>query len=234
MSRFGFSTEPSSGGDFTPIVKYDARSGRMFRVDRVQDANGFTNDQVDITANFKAVFDFENVETGWMLFAPGTAPSLVLTTLATLDKGGAYPDKPSAQHKNGVRFMLKLNKACSGDNKPVREIAGQSKAFLSAIEELYAEYERQKPQHPGQLPIVQLVKTTPVKSGSGAQSSTNYRPEFRISDWAKRPDDLVYREPSAAPVEPLKATPPTTGGQTVPPPNKMRVQVEEMADDDFG
>ena len=32
---FGFSTEPSAGGDFTPIIKYDARAGRIFRVDRV-------------------------------------------------------------------------------------------------------------------------------------------------------------------------------------------------------
>jgi hypothetical protein len=149
--------------------------------------------------------------------------------LAALDKGGTYPEKPTPEHKPGVRFMLKLTKACGGD-KQVREIAGQSKAFLSAIEELYAEYERQKGQHPGELPVVELMKTTPVKSAQ----STNYRPEFRISGWAKRPDDLIYRQPSAAPVEPLKATPPATGAQTVPPPNKMRVQVEEMADDDFG
>jgi len=46
MARFGFSTETSAGGEFTPIVKYDARSGRMFRIDRIQDANGFDNDQV--------------------------------------------------------------------------------------------------------------------------------------------------------------------------------------------
>jgi hypothetical protein len=230
MARFGFSTETSAGGEFTPIVKYDARSGRMFRIDRIQDANGFDNDQVDITSTFKACFDFENVETGWMLFSPGAPPSLRLTTLAALDAGGAYPEKPSPDHKNGVRFMLKLTKACGGD-KPVREIAGQSKAFLSAIEELYAEYERQKAQYPGQLPVVELVRTVPVKSAQ----STNYKPEFRISGWAQRPADLTPREPSRAPVEPLRPTPPSTGSQTVPPPNQYRrVEPVQMADDDFG
>jgi hypothetical protein len=230
MARFGFSTETSEGGDFTGICKYDARSGRMFRIDRIQDANGFTNDQVDITAIFKACFDFENVETGWMLFAPGIAPSLHLIPLAVLDKGGTYPEKPSPDHKPGVRFMVKLTKACGGD-KPVREIAGQSKAFLSAVEELYAEYERQKGQHPGELPVVELVRTVPVKSAQ----STNYKPEFRISGWAKRPADLTPREPSKAPVQPLKATAPATGSQTVPPPNQYRrVEPVQMADDDFG
>src|SRR6186997_3068713 len=125
MSRFGFSTEPSAGGDFTPIVKYDARAGRVFRVDREQTADGFASNPVDITSTFKAVVDFENVETGWMDFPPGSAPSFALVLLSSLDKGGSLPDRPSVKHKNGVRFLLKLNKACGGD-KPVRELAGTS------------------------------------------------------------------------------------------------------------
>jgi hypothetical protein len=231
MARFGFSTETSAGGDFTPIVKYDARSGRMFRIDRIQGVDGFDNDPIDITATFKACFDLEGVETGWMLFAPGTPPSLKLIPLAVLDAGGTYPEKPTPDHKPGVRFMLKLSPKCGGD-KPVREIAGQSKAFLQAVEELYAQYEREKPQHPGDLPVVELVRTVPVKSAQ----STNYKPEFRISGWAKRPADLTPREPSRAPVEPLRMTPPATGAQTVPPPNVMRTQAPapQMADDDFG
>ena len=181
MARFGFSTETSAGGDFTPIVKYDARSGRMFRIDRIQDANGFTNDQVDITASFKACFDLESVETGWMLFAPGAPPSLHLTTLAALDAGGEYPEKPTPDHKNGVRFMLKLTKACGGD-KPVREIAGQSKAFLSAVEELYAQYEREKAQHPGELPVVELVRT-----GSSINFSLSMVTAMSCSPMPKKP-----------------------------------------------
>ncbi len=235
MSRFGFSTEPSAGGDFTPIVKYDARAGRLFRIDRVQDANGYTNDQIDITATFKAVVDFENVETGWMMFMPGAAPSLVLTTLAALEKGGSLPERPTPEHKNGIRFQLKLAPSCGGD-KPVREMAGMAKAFLSGVEEVYEEYLRDRSKYPGQLPVVMLESTTPIKSGSGAQSSTNYKPTFRISGWVNRPADLKYLPPSKAPVEPLKASAPATGAQTVPPPNQYRQNGSQpqMADDDFG
>ena len=47
---FGFSTEPSGGGDFTPIIKYDARAGRVFRVDREQTTDGFASNPVDVTS----------------------------------------------------------------------------------------------------------------------------------------------------------------------------------------
>lgn len=229
-NTFGFSTEPSSGGDFTPICKYDARAGRVFRVDRVQSTEGFSSDPVDITQTFKAVVDFENVETGWMDFPPGSAPSFALIPLSKLGNGHTLPDRPSPRHKNGVRFLLKLSKACGGD-KPVRELAGTSKAFLSGVEEVYGEYLRDKAKYPGMLPAISIASTTPVKSGSGAQVSTNYRPKFRIDGWAKRPEDLVYLRPSVAPVEPLAKTPPATGSQTVPPPNEMK---QNTLEDDFG
>jgi hypothetical protein len=230
MSVFGFSTEPSTGGDFTPIVKFDARAGRVFRVDREQTADGFASNPIDITAAFKAVVDFENVEVGWMDFPPGSAPSFVLVPLASMSQGQTLPDKPSAKHKNGVRFLLKLAKPCGGD-KPVRELAGTSKAFLAGVEEVYKEYLKEKPKYNGQLPVISLASTTPVKTGSGAQSSTNYRPTFKIEGWAKRPEDLIYLRPSAVPVEPLAKTPPSTGSQTVPPPNEMK---SNNLDDDFG
>jgi hypothetical protein len=235
MSVFGFSTEPSAGGDFTPIVKFDARAGRVFRVDREQTADGFVSNPVDITQIFKAVVDFENVETGWMDFPPGSAPSFVLVQLNELSNGKSLPERPSPRHKNGIRFLLKLNKACGGD-KPVREMAGTAKTFLAGVEEVYNEYLRERAKYPGQLPVVELASTMPVKSGSGAQQSTNYRPVFKISGWAQRPADLVYLRPSTAPVEPLKPTPPATGAQTVPPPNVMRQNGSQpqMADDDFG
>ncbi|HKD75563.1 MAG TPA: hypothetical protein VKB76_08720, partial [Ktedonobacterales bacterium] len=78
---FGFSTTPSTGGDFLPIIKYDARAGRIFRMDRAEIGNGFENKAVDITANFKAMFDLESVETGWIDFTPGSAPDFNLVPL---------------------------------------------------------------------------------------------------------------------------------------------------------
>ena len=152
--------------------------------------------------------------------------------------GTTLPDRPSAKHKNGLRVLIKLAAPCGGD-KRVREIAGTSKSFLAGIEEAYLAYSRDKAKYPGQLPVLSLVSTTPVTSGSGAQKSTNYRPTFRIDGWAKRPDDLIHiaaaKPPATAHTNGSgtngSGTAPITGGQTVPPPNRMQAQ---NLDDDFG
>jgi hypothetical protein len=227
MSVFGFSTEPSAGGDFMPIAKYDARAGRLFRMDRVDTGSGFASDAVDITSSFKAIVDFENIEVGWIDFPAGAAPNFVLVPMGT-----ALPDRPSPRHKNGVRFVLKLAKDCGGD-KPIREIAGTSKAFLSGIEAVFSSYQSEKAKNPGKLPVIVLEKTTPIKSGSGEKQSTNYQPTFKISGWAPR-GDLVFvpktsHQTKASPVD--SGTAPGTGSTKVDPPIKKA----EMAEtDDFG
>jgi type II secretory pathway pseudopilin PulG len=236
---FGFSTEPSTGGDWLPIIKYDARSGRMFRIDKVQGSDGsFGSDPVDITQIFKAVVDFENIEVGWIDFPVGSAPSFYLVPM-----GEQLPPKPSEKHKNGLRVLLKLAPSCGGD-KQIREIASSAKAFLGGIEQVYSEYAREKAKYPGQLPVITLASTTPVTTGNGATKSTNYRPTFQISGWKPRPADLVHKAtqmpsaPAAAATNGSGAAP-STGGQTVPPPNNFRPSNAAPApaanlDDDFG
>jgi hypothetical protein len=197
---FGFSTEASSGGDFIPIIKYDSRSGRIFRVDRNNDGTGWNTDLVDITSTFRAVFDFENVEVGWIAFPLGAAPSFRLVPIGT-----QLPTRPDENHKNGLRVMMKLDKACGGEHR-IREVAGTAKAFLGGVEQIFAEYLRQKKDHPGQLPVISLVSTMPMTTGSGAKQSTNYRPLFRIDGYVARPDDLapnpVTKQAAIAPTPP--------------------------------
>lgn len=230
MSVFGFSTEPSAGGDFLPIVKYDARAGRLFRVDRTDSGNGFVTDAVDITASFKAIVDFENVEVGWIDFPAGSAPHFALVPM-----GSQLPDRPSLRHKNGVRFLLKLAKDCGGA-KPVREIAGTSKAFLSGVEAIFNTYQAEKAANAGKLPVIVLEKTTPIKSGSGDKQSTNYQPTFRISGWAPRGDLVFQPKGASAPAQQqttqAAGTAPSTGSTRVDPPKQA---APEMAGaDDFG
>lgn len=224
MSVFGFSTEASAGNaDIVPVVKYDARSGRMFRVDRIDTGSGFADEQVDITRTFRALFDLENVETGWILFAAGVQPHFALVPIGT-----PLPARPTPDHKNGIRFMVKLARDCGGD---VREMAGTSKVFMSGVEKLYLEYAASKDANAGKLPVVELADTLPVKSGQ----STNYQPVFKITAWAPR-GDLAFKakgtsfagQPAAAP-----STPPATGATRVPPP-VQRTPEPAGADADFG
>jgi hypothetical protein len=236
MSVFGFSVETSNGGDFLPICKYDARAGRIFRVDRVDVGGQFSSEPVDITRTFKALVDLENVETGWINFASGGAPDFKLVPM-----GSILPARPSDQHKNGIRMMLKLSKECGGD-KPIREIAGTSKAFLSGLEALYHDYSRGKVGENGdKLPVVVLEDTIPVTSGQGAKTSTNYCPVFKIVGWSLR-GDLVFEPKGGANIRPASnmgqrqdalaqelrnTTPPSTGA------NRVGAPVAVSADD-FG
>jgi hypothetical protein len=229
VNVFGFSTALSSGGDFIPIIKYDARAGRIFRMDRVGTGNGFESQAVDITANFKAIFDLENVETGWIDFPPGSAPDFKLVPISK-----ELPDKPSAKHKNGIRFMMKLSNDCAGGSAANREIAGTSKAFLSGIEALYNDgYAKEKGANPGKLPVVVLEKVTPIK-GIGAKTSTNFQPTFRIVSWVAR-GDLVFVPKAMQPAQatpqqiPQAPTPPSTGSARAQAPSQ-----EGTTDDDFG
>jgi hypothetical protein len=241
MSVFGFSTEVSQGGDWLPIVKYDARAGRFFRVDRIDTGNGFESNPVDITGNFKALCDFDNLEVGWIDFPPGSAPSSALTTMKAMEAGGALPARPSEKHKNGLRFILKLAKDCGGD-KPIREIMGTSKAFLSGVEPMYVEYKEQRAANPGKLPVLMLVKTTPVKTGSGERSSTNYHPTLKIVGWAPRGDlepqlkstPSTMARPSgnghAQTAQTTSGAAPSTGGQRAAAPQQQAA----VNSDDFG
>src|SRR4029077_12594156 len=120
--------------------------------------------------------------------------------------GKEFPGRPSEKHKHGVRLMIKLAKDCGGD-KPIREMAGTSKAFLAGIEAVYIQYLAEKDEHPGMLPVIVLEKTTPVRSGTGEHSSTNYQPTFKIVGWAPRGD--------LGGAEPPDGTPPSTGSTQV-------------------
>ncbi len=223
-------TYSSGGGDFTAVIKYDARAGRIFREDRKQDAGGsWVKDSVDLTSNFKAVFDLENVEVGWINFPQGAAPDFVMTAI-----GSPWPARPSTNHSQGTRFMMKLTKDAAGDAAAIREISGTSAAFKKGVDELHDAYSAQLAANPGKLPIVVLKSTLPVTSGQGAKKSTNYQPVFEIVGWAARPDDLVFvpKTSTAQTAAPSIAAPPTTGSTIVPPP-AAKVAAPAMADD-FG
>jgi hypothetical protein len=212
---FGFPTGPSGDGTFASIVKYDARAGRIYRVDRIQDSSGnFANESIDITQPFKAIFDFAKLKVGWMHFVPGTAPDIKVVPY-----GNELPARPSDKHKNGVWVMVKLSKGCGGA-KPIRELAGTSKALLSGVEAVFAQY-AEKDEHPGLLPVIVLEETVLVKTGTGDKSSTNYHPTFKIVGWAPRGD--------LGGVAPSDGGPPATGATQVEAPKAD----ETVSADDF-
>lgn len=219
MAFGGFFDSVGEGGSFLPIIKYDARSGRVSRRDR---ENGENND-VDITRNFKAIFDFENVEIGWINFNTGGAPEFRVARYAD----GVNVDKPTGEgFKRGVRFVVKLSKDCGGD---VREFASNAAAFLDGAKALMEAYESGSRDNPGKLPVVELKDTVAKTTTGGAMKTTNYAPVWSITGWVKRPEDLIYTPRSVASVAASNGSggsPASTGSTKVAPP--------VSDEDDFG
>lgn len=201
----GLNTE-SGSGDYADIVKYDARAGRFFRVDREQDGAGqWQTENVEITDVFQAIFDFDNIEVGWALFAAGVAPSFSMVKL-----GEPLGPRPSDQHKQTFRMSIKLGKSCGGD---VREFASQAKVVIGAIDALHTEFETGRKANPNKLPVVALEGSTPVTTSGKGQSSTNYMPVFKIVGWVPRPPELGGAGGAHPPTDPLPKTEPAKAKQ---------------------
>lgn len=176
-SAFGMNT---SSGNFLPIIKYDARAGRLFKVDR--DAQG-VNQQIDITSpTLQFAIDFGTFEVGYVNFtANGPVRAMV-------PFGGQIPDQPQTVDDKGKLlsrpgfYALVAGNAIDG----IREWCSNAAILLGALDDLWQEFVATPDAKAGLIPLISIVSAVPVKSGTGAQTSTNYRPVFKIVGWVER------------------------------------------------
>jgi hypothetical protein len=210
-----------AGGDRTPVIKYDGRAGRLFRVDRSNASGSWVTDNVEIPADkFSAVFDLDNIETGWLHFPSGGAPDI-----RTAKVGTPIGDKPSDLHRAGFKVHMLLAKSCGGD---LREMAANAQVAIKGMDALYDAFVAGRAANPGKLPVVSLEKTVAVKSsGKDAATgkpveSTNYQPVWKIDRWVDRPAGLGGAPASGAAEQ--QPEPP-------PPPPPVEDKVPELAGD---
>ena len=222
-----------------PIIKYDARAGRLFRVDRSDDSGRWESNPVEITQVFQAIIDLENIETGWLHFPTGGAPDI-----RTVKIGQALPDRPTDKHRTGFRVIMKLGKQAGGDR---REMAANAAVAIKGMDLLHDAFTAAPERGQGLLPVIQLQGTLPItttgKNNGQPVSSTNYQPVWQIVKWVPRPPELQpgYEAPrggeavqqqlpqQAAPPQP--APPPAPAPPPPPPPEPVR-QLASV-DDDF-
>jgi hypothetical protein len=177
----------ASSGDITPLVKFDARAGVAYRCDRARAPDGeWYTDQKNITDNFLAIFDMQNVEVGWAAFSSNGPPNFAMFPV-----GSDIGDPPSDKHTQGFRLRLKLAKGCGGG---VREFASTAASTWQAIDKLHTEFEKERGKHPGELPVVKLTEVKPNKTPMG----TSYIPVFEIAGWMVRPPELTTAPPEVA------------------------------------
>lgn len=174
----------STGGDYNPWVKYNAKAGRWY----VKGENG----EQEVT-NPAFVADFDNIKTGWLLFLEGQAPNNVW------DKDLTTPaPKPSDAHKRGFSLSL-FSKASFGG---VVELSSSSMHLCNAINGLYEQYEAGRAANAGKLPVVKYTGSTPMKDKMG----TNYAPNFVIEKWVDRPADFEMANDKQEATAPQQAT----------------------------
>lgn len=190
----------SGDGNFAPYCKYDARAGRWYRKT--------DQGEVDCTDSFTAVFDLANIETGWLAFAAGAAPSIITAKI-----GEVMPAKPADNYKQGFKMHVVF------DGGAVHELASTARSLIGSIDRLHDEYNASSEAGQGKLPVVKMTGTTVVETKvPGGGTTKNFAPNLQVVAWVDRPaslDDASASEP--APASP-PATPPSTGSTPVPPP----------------
>jgi len=205
----GFMSNPATGdGNFTPFLKYNAKAGRWYTKEDKQDGQEF-----EVT-NMTAMFDLENIKTGWFLFAAGVAPSKTFDP--SLAQAAA---KPGDGFKRGFEVLAFSEKNLQG----LREFSSTAGAVIEAMNSLYDAWEAGKGANPGKVPVVKCASVSPITNKHG----TNYAPKLEIVSWTDRPKEMsgtVAAAPSPAPA-PAPA-PAATSGHVGPPPAASDDDVE--------
>ena len=191
----------TSSSTFLDFIKYDARFGKVFRVDSIQTSEGWGKDPVDITAQFKAAMDLGNAEVGWIDFSTGT-PDYHMVHI-----GDKQPDRPSEQHKMGFRIHLILDEAVRGADEcdNVRQWSSNAKTVIGAVDALHTAYEeaiKADDSLAAKVPVAKLVRVEGVKSRNGM----NYAPVFEIVGWIDTPaafDAALENQEAQAPTDNL-------------------------------
>jgi hypothetical protein len=152
-------------------------------------ANSWSNQDGEFTLE-KFVFDYENLQTGWMLIATGI---FEFVPDASLGVKGA---QPSGEHKRGFKATF-YNK-----NMDVAEWSANGAGANMGLENLYKQVSAQASANVGKLPVVEYKGSRPEKVGKG----TTRVPEFVVTGWVARPsalqggaDESEFVAPTATP-----------------------------------
>ena len=168
-------------------------------------ANAWSNKDGEFQME-KFVFDYENLETGWMHIATG------IFEFVADDSLGRKGTQPSPEHKRGFRATF-FNKTMG-----VAEFSANGAGANMGLEGLWKQVQAQSGANVGKLPVVEYKGSRPEKVGKG---STRV-PEFNVTGWVARPaalsdDNTGGFDPEiAAPTKPAPSKPaPTKPAPTV-------------------
>ncbi|HDZ38964.1 MAG TPA: hypothetical protein ENH62_11860 [Marinobacter sp.] len=161
----------STGGDFSPFIKYNAKAGRWF-------VRGDNGTDVEIPSPRFAI-DLANIRQGWIMFPQASPPSFVW------DVQGMRAPKPEGDYKDGFKvFVMGTDPqpALANQNIGVREWSSNAYVVKAGMMELYRQYEATEKQNPNGIPVVRCVSVKCIKGEYG----DNFEPVFVIEAWVGR------------------------------------------------
>lgn len=184
----------NGGGNYKPYLKYMAST------------SSWATKEGGVQLK-KAVFDLDNIRTGWCLFTEGGAPEWVMDE--SIEKTAPRPEG-EGQWKRGFKVDV-FSAAAFGDEDPVAEWATNSFGATESMKKLYSDYMSGK--QPGQVPVVEFQGAVPMKVGRGNTTV----PTLEIVKWIDRPSELQDGQ--------------NTGGEAAP--SSAPSPVADAGDDEF-
>jgi len=170
-------------------------------------ANAWSNQDGEFVLE-KFVFDYENLQTGWMLIATG------IFEFNADDSLGRKGAQPTPEHKRGFKATF-YNKSMG-----VAEFSANGAGANMGLESLYKQVQAQAGANLGKLPVVEYTGSRPEKVGKG---STRV-PEFTVTGWVARPAAL--QEGAAAEPE-FSAPAPSKPAPSKPAPSKPAPSLDD-------
>ena len=196
---FGF---PSGGGNIIPRIKYDARSGRMFRVDRVKGASGdWESKDVDITGGAVFLVHRGSLKKGWRNFKTFDERAVPIADPLP-DRPGGLDAEGKPEYRPIIKMLVKLGPNVGAD---VRELSISASTCFDSIEALVTEWSAVK-EHAtdDHCPVVRLEGSQPLKLRNG----TAYVPTWRMMGWRPMPSDLAEVADGQDKVDAMATMPP--------------------------
>jgi hypothetical protein len=152
----------------------------------------------------KFVFDYENLQTGWMLIAIGVFEFIADESL------GRKSAQPSPEHKRGFKATF-YNKTMG-----IAEFSANGAGANMGIESLFNRVQAQAGANAGKLPVVEYTGSRPEKVGKG---STRV-PEFNVTGWVARPAAMQEgAEPEFSALAPVAKPAPSKPAPSKPAPS---------------
>ena len=172
--------QKSSGADFLPSFRFNAVSGLAVIAGSTKANEGVSYEKFenDVVFPAKFIFDFSNLEVGWIEFA-ATGPSFAMVKV-----GERMPAKPTETHKQGFRIHL-YNK-----EHGLVTFSNSSKTVAEPMDSLHDQFLRDEKANAGKVPVVEIVGTKKVQVKSKEGVKTYRQPEWSIVSWVARPEAM--------------------------------------------